>query len=137
MLNLAAEKVDPAPAREALRAARALRANEAGASNGNGDGDGGGDGGGDGDGDGARSSHYHELRCADGAPLTDGPGDGSRLLAVLPTAIAMITAAQRGRGGETLPVFLHCQQVGSPWRIPGMGVVVVAAATAAASSSSK
>ena len=49
VLNLAAERVDPQPARAALVELS------------------------------GSAEHYHEVRCAsDGAPLTDGQGDGHR-----------------------------------------------------------
>ena len=48
---------------------------------------------------------YVDVRHSDGKPLTDKPGDGSRLLEVLPTILdVMEAAAAHGR------VFVHCAQ---------------------------
>ena len=76
VINLAADHVDPTPAREAARAA------------------------------GGDAWSVMELRCADGAPLTDKPGDAARFLEVLPKALDAIRA---GTAGGRL-VFIHCQQ---------------------------
>lgn len=47
-----------------------------------------------------------ELRCKDGKPMTDKPGDGQRLLEALPAAL---DAIRKGTSGRRL-VFVHCQQ---------------------------
>jgi hypothetical protein len=77
VVNLAPEHVNPAPAREVVSAAMSS----------------------------GRQCMLVEVRCADGGQLTDKPGDGERLLEVLPaTLAAMAAAAAHG------PVFVHCQQ---------------------------
>ena len=77
VVNLAPEHVNPAPAREVVTAATSS----------------------------GRECMLVEVRCADGGQLTDKPGDGERLLEVLPaTLAAMAAAAAHG------PVFVHCQQ---------------------------
>ena len=83
VLNLAAERVDPRPARDALAALRgAAHADE----------------------------HCLEVRApSDGAPLTDGVGDGARLREVLPAACAAIAAAIAAAAPHGR-VFVHCQQ---------------------------
>ena len=86
VLNLAAEHVDPQPARDAATAAATRR------------GDGGTSGG---------AWNVIEVRCpSDGMPLTDKPGDGARLIEALPAALdAIADGIASGR-----LAFLHCQQ---------------------------
>ena len=81
VLNLAAEHVDPAPARKASEAAVAER--------------------------GIDGWPVIEVRCpSDGQPLTDKVGDGERLIEALPSALeAIATCVASGR-----LAFVHCQQ---------------------------
>ena len=92
VVNLAPEKVDANPAREAAVTAAARRVAA--------------------EGDGGASSadapawDVLELHCADGEQLTDKPGDGERLLEALPAALAFIAAG----AANDRQVFIHCQQ---------------------------
>ena len=81
VLNLAAEHVDPAPARKASEAAVAER--------------------------GIDGWPVMEVRCpSDGQPLTDKVGDGDRLIEALSSALeAIATCVASGR-----LAFVHCQQ---------------------------
>ena len=77
VINLAPERVDGAPARKAVAAAV----------------------------EGGVPAVFLEARCPDGEQLTDKPGDGERLLEVLPSVLTSIGEACRA--GH---VFMHCQQ---------------------------